>query len=89
MPLTKEVKTRYPDAESWTTFYAHLHEEPKVLPNDWVNTAEPVALIGNTGKSTGPHLHFEVRIYRPGGMYWAENGERFDKINPFPPEKKK
>lgn len=87
--LSKEVKTRYPRAESWTTFYAHLQEEPLKFPNDWVNTAEPIALIGNTGKSTGPHLHFEVRVYRPSGMYWNENGERFDKINPFPPEKKK
>ena len=87
--LTKEVKTKYPDAESWSTFYAHLYEEPVFQPNDWVNKAEKIGLIGNTGKSTGPHLHFEVRIYRPGGMYWAENGERFDKINPFPPDNKK
>ncbi|HAK45288.1 MAG TPA: hypothetical protein DCO79_05140 [Spirochaeta sp.] len=87
--LSKEIKTRYPDAESWTTFYAHMHEEPRVFLNDWVNIGETVGLIGNTGKSTGPHLHFELRIYRPGGMYWAENGERFDKINPFPPDKKK
>ncbi|MDC7225415.1 MAG: M23 family metallopeptidase [Spirochaetales bacterium] len=87
--LTKEVKTLYPDAESWTTFYAHLHEAPLRNPQDWVNTGEKLGLIGNTGKSTGPHLHFEVRVYRPGGMYWAESGERFDKINPFPPENKK
>ena len=78
--LTKEVKTRYPDAESWTTFYAHLYEEPVKLPNDWVNTGEKVGLIGNTGKSTGPHLHFEVRVYRPGGMYWTDTDERYDKI---------
>ncbi len=87
--LSKEIKTRYPDAESWTTFYAHLYEEPPKQPNDWVNKAEKIGLIGNTGKSTGPHLHFEVRIYRPGGMYWAEDGQRYDKVNPFPPDRKK
>jgi len=43
-----------------TTRYAHLHE---VLVNvgDRVVTAAPIARAGNSGRSTGPHLHYEVR----------------------------
>jgi murein DD-endopeptidase MepM/ murein hydrolase activator NlpD len=88
-PLSKEVKTMYPDADSWSTAYAHMRVNPFVEKGQWVNTADPIGLIGNTGHSTGPHLHFEVRIYRKGGTYVDEHGVRFDKVNPFPPENKK
>jgi len=88
-PLSQEVKTMFPDADSWSTSYAHMKVDPFVEEGQWVNAADPIGLIGNTGHSTGPHLHFEVRIYQEGGTYADEHGARFDKINPFPPEKKK
>ncbi|MBI9106501.1 MAG: M23 family metallopeptidase [Spirochaetales bacterium] len=88
-PLTEEVKKMYPDADSWSTAYAHLKVDPFVEVGQWVNASDPIGLIGNTGHSTGPHLHFEVRIYRDGGDYADEIGTRYEKINPFPPEKKK
>ncbi|MDR3011866.1 MAG: peptidoglycan DD-metalloendopeptidase family protein [Chitinispirillales bacterium] len=42
------------------TLYAHLHRVD-VEPNQRIRAGEPVGLGGNTGRSTGPHLHFEIR----------------------------
>lgn len=44
------------------TFYAHLSKNI-VFPNDEVKAGDPIGLGGNTGRSFGPHLHFEVRFY--------------------------
>lgn len=44
-----------------STLYGHL-DWPLVQPGDVVAAGQAIALMGSTGNSTGPHLHFEVRI---------------------------
>ena len=43
------------------TLYAHC-SSLSVVKGSSVLKGENIALVGSTGRSTGPHLHFEVRI---------------------------
>lgn len=51
------------------TYYAHLHQV-QVKAGDFVHKGQQIGLSGNTGRSTGPHLHYEVRhLYTPLNPY--------------------
>lgn len=51
------VKHRF----NYETLYAHL-SRIKVKKGQKIKKGTPVGLLGNTGRSTGPHVHYEVRI---------------------------
>lgn len=54
-----------------TTRYAHV-SKLLVKPGQFVRRGQKIAEVGTTGRSTGPHLHFEVRVQ---GI--AQNPNRF------------
>ena len=67
----------------FVTFYAHMRKNIKVKKGDFVRKGEIIGYMGNSGLSTGQHLHYEIRynnkplnpIYF---IYW--NGENLFKI---------
>jgi murein DD-endopeptidase MepM/ murein hydrolase activator NlpD len=47
-------------AYGFETLYAHL-DQINVKKGQWVNKNQLIGTVGNTGLSTGPHLHYEIR----------------------------
>lgn len=56
-----------------STLYAHMSKRA-VKVGDVVSQGQVIGYVGSTGRSTGPHLHFEVRV----------NGVRQDALKYYP-----
>jgi murein DD-endopeptidase MepM/ murein hydrolase activator NlpD len=59
--------------EEWETLYAHMKKDSfpaEMMIGSVVKSGDTIGAVGNTGMSTGPHLHFELII----------NGEHVDPL---------
>jgi murein DD-endopeptidase MepM/ murein hydrolase activator NlpD len=63
----------------YVTVYAHL-SRIDVAPGQWVRAGDALGALGSTGRSTGPHLHYEVQL---GGK--RLNPETFLSLSPPSP----
>lgn len=48
------------DGGNWATLYGHL-DKILVYEGKRIRQGEVIGALGNTGRSSGPHLHFEIR----------------------------
>jgi murein DD-endopeptidase MepM/ murein hydrolase activator NlpD len=60
-------------ASAQQTLYGHM-SEILVQPGQWVEPGTVLGLVGNTGNSTGSHLHFEVRHLTQNGWVAVDPG---------------
>jgi len=67
-------------AYGFETLYAHLGDI-NVKKGQWVNKNQLIGTVGNTGLSTGPHLHYEIHKNNnprdPLGYFYVSIGDEF------------
>jgi murein DD-endopeptidase MepM/ murein hydrolase activator NlpD len=69
---------------NYVTFYAHL-SKINVRVGQKVSRGDVIGAVGSTGKSTGPHLHYEVHYKgkpeNPANYYFLDlSPEEYDKM---------
>lgn len=62
------------------TLHAHLSSD-NVRNGDYIRAGQKIGAAGSTGRSTGPHLHYEVILRDSGGTPVTINPEKFDNRN--------
>jgi murein DD-endopeptidase MepM/ murein hydrolase activator NlpD len=64
------------DDEDRDYVFMHLRKDSMLIaPGQHVSAGQPLAQVGNTGSSSGPHLHFEIWV---GG--WFDGGKPIDPL---------
>ncbi len=46
-----------------STRYCHMAHRPRVALGQRITTGQPLGQVGSSGNSSGPHLHYEVRLH--------------------------
>jgi murein DD-endopeptidase MepM/ murein hydrolase activator NlpD len=69
------------DALGCYTFYGHL-QEPGVMAGTVLQAGDTLGKVGSSGNSTGPHLHFEIRLCNVDGTYKVGTPQRNGRVDP-------
>lgn len=77
------VQGKFPDGRYVCTLYAHGQETVRNV-GDKLKAGEAVFKIGSTGNSTGPHLHFEIRVGGSGS--WCYPATFINPLEVLPPQ---
>lgn len=64
-----EVQVLHPDRT--VTVYCHMLQRPYVTTGQQVAGGQQIGLVGTSGNSTGPHLHFQCHLSHPIGSWNA------------------
>ncbi|MBK8026301.1 MAG: M23 family metallopeptidase [Chloroflexi bacterium] len=67
------------DGRRLYTLYAHL-SAVLVSVGQPVAARDPIGLVGNTGRVTGPHVHFEVRMSAPDSAELPGYGDTYNPV---------
>ncbi len=78
-PYGNQVRIRH--ADGYSSIYAHL-SEVLVTRGQFVKRGQLIGLVGNTGHSTGPHLHYTLK--KQGATARGETNFPHDIIDPMP-----
>jgi murein DD-endopeptidase MepM/ murein hydrolase activator NlpD len=71
-------------ANGYETIYMHLNSIARgVRDGARVRQQQLIGFVGSTGLSTGPHLHYGMRL---NGRYVNPMGQRFPPAEPVPPK---
>jgi len=64
-------------ADQVITRYCHMNQRPSVSVGERVTAGQVIGVVGSTGHSSGPHLHFEVHLDGDRSSRGAVNPEIF------------
>lgn len=72
--------------DNFCSLYGHLNKLSKLKVGQKIKKGDVIGQSGNSGQSTGPHLHFEIRKGNYDSTFWRRNSEG-KYINAVDPEK--